>query len=281
LGKQTKGLVMQITPLASPQSENTPASSASTSRAREVAQQFEAIFVSFMLKAMRGTVGENELMPAGMGEKIYTDMLDGEYAKMMAEHASFGLGDLLMRELESSGATPDAFGDFQQLSMESMLTSHGIHPLQQQLKTESGSLSDSVKQWQSIIDEASSRYDVDSSLVAAMIAQESAGNPHAVSRAGAKGLMQLMDGTARDMGARNVFDPRDNVLSGTRYMRHLLDRFDGNVQLALAGYNAGPSAVERHKGIPPYSETQNYVQRVLGLQKQFLPRNAAPQGENQ
>jgi soluble lytic murein transglycosylase-like protein len=114
-----------------------------------------------------------------------------------------------------------------------------------------------------------------------MIAQESAGNPHAVSRAGAKGLMQLMDGTARDMGARNVFDPRDNVLSGTRYMRQLLDRFDGNVQLALAGYNAGPSAVERHKGIPPYSETQNYVQRVLGLQKQFLPRDAASQGAGQ
>lgn len=108
---------------------------------------------------------------------------------------------------------------------------------------------------------------VDQALVAAVIEAESGGNPKAVSKAGAMGLMQLMPGTARAMGVADPFDPVQNVAGGTRYLAEMLDRF-GSVPEALAAYNAGPGAVEKHGGIPPYPETRHYVQQVLELYRQ-------------
>lgn len=119
------------------------------------------------------------------------------------------------------------------------------------------------------INEAARKHGVDVDLVRAIIQVESGFNPRAVSRRGAKGLMQLMPATARDMGARNVLDPKQNIFAGVRYLRFLLDAFDGDLTLATAAYNAGPTVVKRHGGLPPYEETLNYVDRVhalLGLQ---------------
>jgi len=105
--------------------------------------------------------------------------------------------------------------------------------------------------------------DLDPRLVEALIRVESAFNARAVSHKGAMGLMQLMPGTAGELGVENAFDVDQNLRGGTAYLRQLLDRFSGDLTLALAGYNAGPGAVEKYRGVPPYRETTEYVHRVL------------------
>lgn len=115
-----------------------------------------------------------------------------------------------------------------------------------------------------IIFHAAERYGVDPRLLHALIWQESKYKPRALSHVGAQGLMQLMPATARRFGCDNANDPASNIDAGTKYLRWLLDRFHGNVSLALAGYNAGEGAVDKYKGIPPFNETQNYVRIITG-----------------
>lgn len=120
-----------------------------------------------------------------------------------------------------------------------------------------------------LITQAAQATGVPSSLVAAVVQTESGGNPQAVSPAGAKGLMQLMDTTAAHYGVSNPFDPQQNLDAGTRYLQSLLQKYQGNEQLAVAAYNAGPGAVDSYGGVPPFPETQQYVQKVLSLQQQY------------
>jgi soluble lytic murein transglycosylase-like protein len=115
------------------------------------------------------------------------------------------------------------------------------------------------------IEEASAQHNVDPNLVRALIKVESNYNPKAVSSKGAMGLMQLMPATARMYDVQNPFDARQNVEAGVRHLRGLLDDFRGNVPLTLAAYNAGAGAVRRSKGIPPYTETRNYVRRITRI----------------
>lgn len=114
-----------------------------------------------------------------------------------------------------------------------------------------------------VIQHTARRHGLDHSLVTAVIKVESDFNPGAVSPKGARGLMQLMPGTARELGVRDSFDPIQNVDGGVRYLRNLIDFFEGNLPLALAAYNAGREAVLQHGGVPPYPETRQYVSRVL------------------
>lgn len=113
-----------------------------------------------------------------------------------------------------------------------------------------------------IVAAAAARHDLDPALIEAVIENESGFDERALSSAGAQGLMQLMPGTAAGLGVRDPYDARQNVDGGARYLRGLLDRF-GSVRLALGAYNAGPHAVERFGGVPPYAQTREYVERVL------------------
>jgi len=124
------------------------------------------------------------------------------------------------------------------------------------------------------IAEAADLYELDPNLIRAVIHAESAFNPFAVSRAGAQGLMQLMPDVAEELDVLDPFDPRQNIFGGARYLRALLDRNKGNIDRAVASYNAGPGAVDRYNGIPPYRETRNYVKTVRTFLKNARRTNA-------
>ena len=130
-----------------------------------------------------------------------------------------------------------------------------------------------------LIRELSERYGLAPELVRAVIRQESAFDPFAVSVKGAQGLMQLMPGTAQRFGVQDVFDPAENVLGGVKYLRFLMDRYEGDTRLALAAYNAGEGAVDRYEGVPPYAETRDYVERIAGSEQSI--EAAALDGEPQ
>ncbi|HLJ84574.1 MAG TPA: lytic transglycosylase domain-containing protein [Candidatus Eremiobacteraceae bacterium] len=115
-----------------------------------------------------------------------------------------------------------------------------------------------------VIDAAAQRHELDPALLSAVIERESNYDPHAISKAGAMGLMQLMPDTARGLGVRDPFDPAQNIEGGATYLRGLIDRYHGRLDIALAAYNAGPGAVDHYGGVPPYAETRAYVQGILG-----------------
>jgi hypothetical protein len=121
------------------------------------------------------------------------------------------------------------------------------------------------RDYSQFIHKAASKYDLEPELIRAVIKTESNGNHRAISRKGAIGLMQLMPSTASDMNVSNPFNPEENIEGGTRYLKYLLERFKGNMTLALAAYNSGPGTVEKYGNVPPIDETRQYVKRIFNL----------------
>ncbi|MDR0307100.1 MAG: transglycosylase SLT domain-containing protein [Chitinispirillales bacterium] len=264
--------------------ENIKAASATSQeasrKARMVAQEFEAMFTSMMLKSMRKNIPEGSFIKTGMGEKIFTEMLDDEYSKMMASKGSMGLADLIFKEIErSEGRGLPSTKDLKGVplwAMEKRSGNTADTPPRGISDRDSTSLLNRVSgRWESLIAEISERHGVDKNLVTAVIACESAGNPNAISNKGAKGLMQLMDGTAKEMGVKYSFSPAENINGGVKYLKNMLTMFDGDERLALASYNAGPGAVRKHGGIPPFKETQEYVNNVLKLKNKAATADTA------
>ena len=120
-----------------------------------------------------------------------------------------------------------------------------------------------------LIEQYSAKNGLDSAFVKAVIKQESGFQPKVTSHCGAMGLMQLMPATASSLGVKDAYDPEQNIAGGTKYLKGLLDRFGGNKSLALAAYNAGPNAVAKYNGIPPYKETQNYVKNIMSMYQTY------------
>ena len=129
--------------------------------------------------------------------------------------------------------------------------------------------------FQGIIVQVAGRYQVDPYLIRAIIFAESGFNPRAKSKKGARGLMQLMPSTAKALGVQNIYDPVQNIDGGVRYFKSLLERFDGDVQLALAAYNAGSRHVRHYEGVPPFKATRHYIKKVLKFQKKFRMETAS------
>ena len=123
--------------------------------------------------------------------------------------------------------------------------------------------SNSTDLYDHVISEASHTHGVSFSLLKALIKTESDFNPRAVSSAGARGLMQLMPENIKTLKIKNPFDPRENIMGGTQYLKQLIDRFNGKLPLALAAYNAGPGVVEKYQRVPPFKETENFVKQVM------------------
>jgi len=220
----------------------------------KAAQDFEAIFIHQMFKSMRNTVPKDEEMSSG--RRIFTEMLDEQIANSASRTGSFGLANIIYKQM----AGKDAESPHKIMAAERAYSagSHGVTEKQ-------------IEKW---VNEAAETYDIDKNLIRAVIRQESGGNSLARSNKGAKGLMQLMDSTAKELGVTNSYNGRQNVMGGTKYLKQLLNKFNGDETKALAAYNAGPGTVEQYGGIPPFEETQNYVKKVLQYRDQFSEKEA-------
>jgi Rod binding domain-containing protein len=265
-------------------------------RLKKATKAFEAFFMYQMLKTMRETVHESSLekggpFSGGMGKDIFTEMFDMQMSNKMATGGKNSISDMLYRSLEKvleaqqgnqdgpveikplkqekSGPIQLQNRDFENIQRPEKQIKINANPtkfLPNPARARSVPGDTILSKFGKHIDDAAKQSSLDPALIISVIQAESAGNPNAVSSAGAKGLMQLSDSTASDYGVGKVFNPSENIKAGSKYLRNLIDRF-GSVKLGLAAYNAGPGNVEKYNGMPPFKETRDYVNKVLDTLK--------------
>ncbi len=236
----------------------------------ETAKQFEGLLTSMMLKSMNkttdGMFGENSL-----GGDFYNSIFEMELGSQISHNKSFGVAEMIYKKVTGEDIS-NMSNDLKLPMSKAVHLEKKITP--KEIKIENinptvpikpGSKSvERLNKYNNIIENASKKYGVDKNLIKSVILTESAGKENALSSAKAKGLMQLMDSTAADLGVQNIWDPGENIMGGTKYLADMLRQYNGDINLALAGYNAGPGNVDKFKGVPPFEETKNYITRVTG-----------------
>lgn len=248
----------------------------------KAAQQFESVFLNQLLKAMRSTVPENEFFNSGGPTKYYQQMYDAEMAKALSDgNSGMGIARLIVQQFEQNvDPEAEATGPVERtvprpdLPLPRAIESYGRQDvsgseggrmlrLRRLAENRNDAAADTLRRFEAPIVAASRDTGLDPGLVLAVMMEESGGNPQALSPRGAEGLMQLMPATAEELGVTNRTDPMQNVRGGARYLKNMLERYSGDLDLALAAYNAGPGNVEKAGGqVPAFRETRNYVERV-------------------
>ncbi len=246
------------------------------SKFAKVSRGFEAIFLNMLIKEMKSSLNKNDDEEFAGSLVEYTDMLFAEHISNqgtgvgIAEKVyKFLTGEELeankiIQPAQSAQSVQKNVKDKKNTNNPTANISHITNKNTENISI-NGNFLDKVKNridiYENIITNASKKFNIPKELIKAVITAESAGHINAKSKVGAKGLMQLMDGTARDLGVTNSYDPEQNIFGGTYYLRKMIDKFE-KLDLAIAAYNAGPGNVEKYGGIPPFNETRSYVKKV-------------------
>ncbi|MGE5354415.1 MAG: transglycosylase SLT domain-containing protein [Acidobacteriota bacterium] len=248
----------------------------------KASRDFESLLTSMMLKSMTKTTS-GLFGDESFGGDTFETLFEGELSSYITKNQSLGVASKLYKKLTgedlatgaglpikkvsdhnaSSKITPQEEGNSgsaaKPIHIKGANNNPAVEPSQSSMNR--------VGKFEDMIEQASKDFGVDSNIIRSVILAESAGNVKARSVTNAKGLMQLMDSTASSMGVKNVWDPKENIQGGTKYLAGLLRQYNGELKLALAAYNAGPGNVEKYNGVPPFNETRNYISRVLGYLK--------------
>lgn len=231
------------------------------------ARDFESLLTSMMLKSM--TESSNLFGDNGFGGDTFNVIFEQEIASYMTRSRGMGIADMIYKKMTGEPLTDN------QIRISPPPQKSGMKLQVKNLDRNMGKITPSMSSLQRlerytpIIREMSQKFGISDNLIKSVILTESAANETAISHANAKGLMQLIDSTASDMGVRNVWDPRENIMGGAKYLAQMLRQYDGDLKLALAAYNAGPGNVNKYNGVPPFNETQNYIVRVMGYLNHF------------
>ncbi|DAA82332.1 TPA: lytic transglycosylase [Candidatus Gastranaerophilales bacterium HUM_3] len=215
---------------------------------------------SSMIQNLLSSSGKASAMQRAVQMNNYVNTLNAQWAPVEKQNTAVENQQAKIQSFENvlKNSTGVKFGDL--LTRPVTKVNANIYSAQAETGAEKISTREQIK---NIVFRAAKKHGVDEKLVNALIKQESGFNPNAKSKVGAMGLMQLMPATAKGLGVTNPMDPEQNVEGGVKYLKSMLNKYNGNVILALAAYNAGPGAVDKYDGVPPYKETQNYVKSIL------------------
>lgn len=246
----------------------------------KAAKQFEAVFMNSLMKAMRRTVPDNKIFNSSGPTKYYQQMQDAEMAKAMATgHNQMGIAEMIIRQFETnvqgentggsepqhppvSPLPPQALDRYRSMGQATGEVADMVR-LRSQAQMQGTAVSDTLRRFENEITQSARQNGLDPALVLAVVMEESGGDPMATSGKGAQGLMQLMPDTARELGVDDITSPSQNVAGGSLYLSKMLKRYDGDLELALAAYNAGPGNVDKAgRQVPQFKETQAYVKKV-------------------